>query len=424
MENHNFNILLFNVALYVITLIIYQKRRKKWGVGSFILLLYIIVAVVGMDLFFHPLSTYEDIKIFPFIYLYVMLMIGVYPILKINDSEITNLQEPTPFLINKISWAVVIITIISTIPYLFNFQETIGNIFKSGGSFVQTMYSDSRDTVDSRGDGSFNPIGILASMVVNLCPLLFFYFISRENVNKLLSFGLGVATLFSLFPSLAQSARGALVKTLFSIGFLFLFFNNTLSESKRKVVRKVMIVLLFTLAVPFVVITVGRFGEKERGEDLTGFFVEYYLGQSFLFFNNYGIDPGAYRYGDRTATLFKQVLGFETANNYNKRLDKHFDMNIDESLFSTYVGEFTLDYGVYATAAIFIFFSFFFRKRLKIDATCTFSQLLLYYLLFNICVGIFLFPYADLGGNMEIIMYIALYILFKYNHKQQLKTII
>lgn len=419
MDTNNLYILLFNATLYIITLVVYQYRKKKWDIGSCILFLYAMVSVVGVHLFFNPLSSFEDVTVIPFLYLYLMLMIGVYPILKINDCGIIKVQDANPWLINVISWGVIGITVIATAPYLLDFQNTVGNLFKGGGEFVQSIYSESQDSIDNQGDGVYNIVGILSSMVVLLNPLLFFYHLSRENQNKVLSYGLAVATILGIIPSIASSARGLLTRILFSLVFLFVFFNHILPTNKKRMVRKVMVVLIIIITIPFLVITVGRFGAKQQGENMVGYYVEWYLGQSFLYFNNYAIDPGGCRYGDRTAPLFKEVLGLETADNYNKRLDKYFDMNLDETLFSTYVGEFTLDYGVYGAVGLFIFFSILFRKHLKIGTVCTFSQLILYYFLFNICVGIFLFPFADIGGNLQIIMFVGLYFLFKKEYKLQ-----
>lgn len=424
MNLNDIYILIFNALLYIGTFIFFQKSRKKFGIGSIILILYSLVAIVGIDYYYHPYANFEEVKLFPFLYLFVVLMIVAYPLLRVNESKITHIQEPSKLFIDGFSWLVVIVTIIATIPLLMDFNETIGKVF-SGASFVQDAYIDKQDLIDDRGDGKFSIIGVLSTIFVNFSPMLFFYYISREKVNKLLIWGLGIAIILNLFIQISQSARGDLVTISLNIIFLYFFFLKSLDEQKRKFFRRIIIFFTVLLGTPFIIITLGRFGDKDSSQvDISNYFLERYVSESFLNFNSYGLNPGGCREGDRTAPFFKQSLGYETANNYNKRLDKYYYMNMNEAIFSTYVGEFTLDYGPYITFAFFLVLSIFFRSKLKkIDETCTFSQYILYYFLFNICVGIFLFPYSDVNGNLRIILFFILYIVFQIDYNQQQKEL-
>ena len=55
--------------------------------------------------------------------------------------------------------------------------------------------------------------------------------------------------------------------------------------------------------------------------------------ESFLFFNNYGLDADGIRYGDRTANLFKQIIWDDTPHNYMERRDKYPHLKIDDYYF-------------------------------------------------------------------------------------------
>jgi len=418
MNNDNLQLLIFNALLYILTFLLHQKIKRYWGVSSLILLLYVFVSLVGIDLFFHPYSEYKNLSLFPFIYLYSMLMIVAYPILSINEKNVKEIQEPSKLLIDSLAWFVIIITIISSIPYVLKINNILDN-FLNGSEFIRSAYNDTRDTVDQRGDNNFDIFGILGNMVMNLCPMLFFYYLSRYKVNKKIIIGLAVSFVLSLLPSLSQSARGTLGQTILIVFFLYLFFKNQITNKVKRIIRVIMVVILLIIFIPFAVITIARFDEKNsRGPNLMNYYIEYYIGQSFLNFNNYGLDAGGSRHGDRTATLFKQTLGFKTANNYEKRREKYENMKMDESIFSTYVGDFTLDYGPYVSTSIFIFLYAIFSRKLKMEDKCTFSQFILYYILYTVCIGIFLFPYSDLGGNLKIIFYIMLYFIFQYDYKR------
>ena len=85
--------------------------------------------------------------------------------------------------------------------------------------------------------------------------------------------------------------------------------------------------------------------------------IEWYYGQSFLNFNNYGLDAGGIRYGDRTANFFKSFLFDDVPHNFVERREKYSHLKIDDYYFYTFVGDFTIDYG--PILAVLLFYNFF-----------------------------------------------------------------
>ena len=68
--------LLTNTLIWFLTFIIYQKRQKYFGAGSFLLFFYFSIAIVGFHLFNLPIGKdwFKEIRMFPFLYLYLMLI--------------------------------------------------------------------------------------------------------------------------------------------------------------------------------------------------------------------------------------------------------------------------------------------------------------------------------------------------------------
>lgn len=95
-------------------------------------------------------------------------------------------------------------------------------------------------------------------------------------------------------------------------------------------------------------------------------------------------------------------------------------MTIDESLYISYVGDFTLDFGPIVSHYLSVFFLFF-RKRLFVrNGVLLFHHNVLLYILMKVNLGFFLYLFPDTFGNAELIALIILYLLFKidYNMKR------
>ena len=170
------------------------------------------------------------------------------------------------------------------------------------------------------------------------------------------------------------------------------------------------------VSIPVIAITYSRFGEKAAGA--TGF-VTWYVGQGSLYFNNFGLDAGGTRNGDRTINLVKRVIDPSTPKNYVERRDKYPNLKIDDYFFVTFVGDFVIDFGpIIATIIIIVFSIVAWRGTRPRDGTITIYQLLLlhFVLCVNIQGGMTLFSYSD-TGNLRIFAYLMLYIYMRYHDR-------
>jgi hypothetical protein len=175
------------------------------------------------------------------------------------------------------------------------------------------------------------------------------------------------------------------------------------------------------IAIPITAITLSRFGDRKGSEGASGF-VYWYIGQANIYFNNSAMSPGGIRYGDRTFNIFKRLIWSDTPKNYNERREKYHNLEIDDYFFTTFVGDFVIDFG--PKVSFFIFFIFnlcvLFEIRPR-DGTIKLHQLLLIYFTSCICMqgGMVLFAYAD-TSNIIIIIYMILYAWLRY-HEALLK---
>ena len=99
-------------------------------------------------------------------------------------------------------------------------------------------------------------------------------------------------------------------------------------------------------------------------------------------------------------------------------------MKISDETYSTYVGDIVLDYGPFLAPVLFIIVSLLISKSLRrVGDVIPFHKLLLIY--FVSCVmmqgSFYLFPYSDIGGNLALIAYFLVYMVFRYDYKQKIK---
>jgi hypothetical protein len=148
-------------------------------------------------------------------------------------------------------------------------------------------------------------------------------------------------------------------------------------------------------------------------------FLNWYVGQASIYFNNYAFDTGGTRNGDRILNLLKRTIDPETPKNYVERRDKYHNLNIDDNLFTTFVGDFIIDFGLFLSIAIFVLFNLYVIYQIRPrDGTLRLHQVLLLYFCLCICMqgGMTLFPYSD-SANLRVVVIFSLYAYLRYHEK-------
>lgn len=224
-------------------------------------------------------------------------------------------------------------------------------------------------------------------------------------------YGLFFSTLIGPLYAVSTGGRTAVVLCILKIVFLFLFLRKFIDFELRRKISITLIIILLVLFIPFALLSMSR----SAGDiDRLIYTIERYGSESFINFNNYGLDANGCRYGDRTVVLFKEILGLDSAKYFANRLSKYSYMNMNESVFYTYVGEFTLDYGPIFSVVIFIISSLFFFYSLNIKNNCMmFYQYIIYYILLYGCLGYFHFPWSNIDGNLQLVTLLFLSLIFK-----------
>lgn len=404
-----------NALLWSSTFLFYQKKRKFLGIGSGILFLYAIISIVCIHLYNNPLSIgmFKEQKLIPFLYLYVMIILISLPLLKIKEENIYYIQKPSNNIFNIISFIIIFFSCVSLPNDFIKIKEGLIALV-TDASYGKEAYMERAEAFTSKSSSNMDIISILGNMTRNVAPMFLLYYLTLHNKNKFIFYGLILSSILYPIISISTGARSGLVIPMMNMFFLFLFIRKFIPTDVKKKIKYGMYLLCIILLIPFLLVTISR---TDGNLNETFFSIERYLSEGFLRFNNYGLDANGYRYGDYTIVVFKKFLGLDPPMYYSSRLLKYSHMLLNESVFYTFVGDFTLDYGPIIALIIFIILSRCFYNALKIKKrSILFHQYILLYLLTIWCIGFFQFILGRIEGNLLLIFLILLYFVFKCDY--------
>ncbi|WP_294592866.1 O-antigen polymerase [uncultured Bacteroides sp.] len=405
--NESTIILIVNSLLYILTFAVYQKRIKTFQLGSFVLLFYSLISIGSIFLYnIDSIWTFEEITVFPLFYLYLILMISFYPVLNFSNKKVSDIKMPDEIAMNIISIIVIIV-------YLCFFFQTILSNFSLSSLFDPATLVENYETKTENigyDDGNINIFGILKNFFNSILWILFMY--NWIQKKKVLAIGVFAAIIISVFTSLAWGARGPLMFIILQIPFVYLVFSPLMTQKMRKQYIFTVTGFIIFIFVGGAALTIGRFDDAANFTIID--IVLYYASSNFIKFDNFVLDVGGCRYGDRVFPLIRLLLGLDTAGDYKTRRMLYPNLKIDDSQFTFFVGEFVIDFGPVLAFLIISFFAVIFFKKLS-SKKYDLGTVLLLSLAYNIIVvGFTLFPYSELGGNISILYIIFWIFVFKY----------
>lgn len=407
--------LLFLVVLWAVTLYLYWKKKKAFDSGFCLLSSYLVYSVFSILLYNNESFSdfYNEITFFPFVYLYLAMIVTSWPVLQYDIKKIKYFPPANKFLLNSISYIIILCALLNLPSAIIHLREGLFLMFLSstGG---QELYQEMIDSGTDAGGTISNIPSIISNAFTNIAILFLFYHLTQKKKSKFLIIGLSISVISNIMHFLSTGQRGGVVLIILTILITYFAIKDFLGETIKKTIRRVGLVFIVLITIPLVAITISRFAYRDTG--VGGSFFDY-IGQANLNFNNYGLDNGGIRYGDRTFPLFKRMLGFENVpKNFWERRNKYSNLHISDQYFITYVGDFTLDFGPFVAAIIMLLFSLFVTYKTKIrNHKFFFEQLILLH--FVMCItmqgGMELYTFSDVQGNLRVIVVALCYISFK-----------
>lgn len=403
---------------WIVTFIWYQRTSHKFDAGSACILSYIFYAVFSIFTVNDPMTVenyeYKHLTVFPFIFLYLMLMLALSPAIQLHRTNITEIVNPQTRTL-KILAIIAILTGLCQIPGIItNFGSGIVKLIMDTDA-GKDAYEETMENVGDAGSAIRNIPSIIYNAIFDVIIFICFYFLTLKKKNWFFLSILLFTLLIGILQAIMAGQRSNVFDAIITIITGYMLFHQFMAKRIVKVVKIVGISLCILIAIPIVAITTSRFGDRVEAGMSTYF--NWYIGQENLYFNNYALDDNGIRYGDRTFNLAKRLIDSSTPKNYVERRMKYSNLEIDDNLFVTFVGDFCIDIGVIPTIILFLLFNGYvlLKTRCK-DKKIRLHQMLLVYFSLCICMqgGMSLYRYSDTAG-IKIIVFALLYAYLRYH---------
>lgn len=404
-------VLLINAIVYTLTLVYFIKKFRL-SVGVFIWVLYTVSAWSSFLFVQQPgygsSGHYSEQTIFPCIYLYIVFIISMYPLMKLNvieDISFHNLKIVKFIMI--ICTLVYFVFFIVDIPIMTDITRLGTNALNE---FRNNMYGEQGNSL-VYANYWLNKVSLLfTGMRVLSIGLSIIAFVSFKDNRRLVNIFFIACFLENLRIILTSVGRGELVLVTLLYGSIFYLMRNWISKKKKRTLILCALPILICAAIFFWVITLSRFGSN------TGYFMYKYLGEPInnfngLLFNNIS----GHTYGRAYFSIFyRYLLG---QRDFTSGLGK-WDLIIETTgvrgdIFYTWVGGLIIEFGKIVPVIVALLIN---RIMMRLTAIKKYyygdAVVAIFFLNFFIR-GIFLFPVQSFEGNLMIIDTIILYFLFR-----------
>lgn len=415
--------LLIYILLWVITFYRYY-RKVKLTTGSIIILSYLIYGVLAFFLYentYHG-RDFKELTLFPFIYLFVMLYIFLIPIYK-YERNVIYVKTPSNRIVTVFIVVYGVCSLVTLPNTIFSLREGLTILFLDsyGGNELYRLAKENATARESGVAGFYGLFSIVHNIFNDIAIFMAFYYLTFKKKKKFLLLLLAIVFIADFLYPLSKGARTDVVMKFFTLIVSVFIFYPFYSEKLKNSVRKIFVIITLIVSLPFMALTISRFGEREEG---TGGAMLRYLAQAPLNFNNYALDNGGIRNGDRTINLFKQLAGMTPPKDIGEVRSKYSHHKMNDGIFSTYVGDFVLDYGSVGAFIIFVIVTSIFYSKVKIsNKTISFHSLLVVFFIACIAMhgGMYLFFYSFMH-NLQIMAFLFMYFLLyvdSYNKKNR-----
>ena len=402
-------LLIYFIALLLL-FVRYVHKKKCFDAGALLILVFLVCSLATV-ISYGPKYT-ETSFFIPLIYLFLALYLSFKPILRIQPT--TEIVFPKRSVIAVFSWLFIVCSFLGMATSSTNVWEGLVQVVTNDSYGLET-YQNMLGNVEASGHAIHNLPMLIMNIMYSFAALLFFIHLTYKKPNKLLLVLLGFTLFYGAIKYVSIGERGGLINRALIVLVSYFSIKEYIPKKLNKTIRKIGIVIGVIIIVPFLALTNSRFGDTEEGSTNN---IYNYAGQGTINFCRYALDDNGIRYGDRTVSLFKRILGFPNVpHNFLERRDKYPQLRINDEVFSTFVGDLAIDFGPIVAFLLILLVSFLLSNMVKRYSNRIFFHhfILLHLLMCIIVQGASLFQYSD-SGNLTILFYFLVYVFFKYSN--------
>lgn len=373
--------------LFLLYLIIY---KREYGKFIYIIFIWTLSSIASIIYYLAVPDNYTEIKIIPYIFLVLCLLISFYPFYTRDDS-IKQIFIGNERLFNKM---IIAIGIISILPFCENLIHIISTYGATNTDTIADIYEDkmSGDFNRSQFINWFSLPGRICNSInlkFQYCSLfLLFTYLCLSKKKKLCVILLSLCALNPILYQLGVSGRSTLVFTFLRAVLLFLIFRYFLSANIKRSVIKYGTIILASNLLLLSVITLSRYNNNAGANSISLLaWISLYIGEGSLNFNNNMWYANVLTEGDNCFAFFKSILGFDTFVDYlERRAYWGPRTGVDPVRFYTYVGDIFSDIS-FLVLPLLILIGYYFRNKIASKARVSLFKMYLYYTWGYICIS-------------------------------------
>ena len=400
------NILIYNM-LFFLLLLWNQRNNTNNAVVKYLLFAWLLSSAFSIMFYVDDPTKHPDITLIPYLYLQICFLISIYPIARFNEESLADITVARP---KWLLYLMVLLSVVSILPFIENLIHLLFAYSKDNSDILFDMYIDKMSNdVDVQLVTWLSYPGKLCNAVTlrfeYLTPLLLFYYLTQEKINKYLLTGLILALFNPVVHGFSVASRGAMVLLALNLIFLFILFRKQIPYKRRKKILITGSILFFLGLISLSVLTIVRFKGHEIQNTMLSF-VSLYIGEGSVNFSNLMWDNlREHTQGDNSFSFFKQILGFDTFSNYLDRREYWGEgkVGIPVHIFYTYIGDWFSDLGVIGTLSLVIFLSVLVRKITKVNDSISLLSLYGFMIFCNIILQGF--TYFTMKTNISGVMF-------------------
>ena len=239
------------LLVWIITLIWYQYKNHAIDVGTAIIGSYVGYAFFSLlsinDSFF--VIAYNPLKLFPYVYLYVMLMIALSPTIYHHLNPPNEIIDPNTRVL-KITSVIIIVSALLLIPDIIsNFGKGLLKLFVDSDA-GNDAYLEQLESVEDSGSAIRNIPAIIFNALADLGVFFAFYFMTLKKKNYWLIIGLLISVLISILLTISQGLRGGVIISILTTIVGYLLFMRYMSHRIKRAFRVIGISIVIAIAFP------------------------------------------------------------------------------------------------------------------------------------------------------------------------------
>ncbi len=422
--------LVINIIIWYFTYRLCKRKNPKFCISTTTIFCFLFFSVVSLLLFVSQNFwtydiKYENITLFPLVYLFFMIICSIYPLIKYDSIKTNRIQLPSITII-EVFLLLYGVSSLAILPYIYSNIESgmVMLLVENQGSELYRM----RNEMEAMGEGVYRFPRIIEYIkqyhgrLSDLSIFMTAVYCLYKQKNKFLIYIIVLSVVIDIVEPLSQGLRTNVIMKIWAIVAVSCLFYRFFDNRLKRILKRISILLAVIISVPFLALTVSRFGDRDQSGGTLGTMINY-MGQANLNFDMYGLDAGGIRYGDRTASVIKGWIVGEKKDMFTVR-EQYENLKIDDAHYYTYVGDFTLDFGPVVAVFIFLVVLFLYQNFVVPHSrTVKVHEMCLLYLLATICLqgAMYLFYYSY-SWNWRVIYAVLFSIIFAYDYKANQKN--